>query len=582
MGVLQPCCFEDKRTNRKNGLIRLTNKNKIIDNTSNLLKNYQKNKKRQFNKKNTANNNSHSNIQLNDMISEDTIISNKESKSKKKRKKLELDINENEDVYSFNKSKKRKKNRNSSMDITNPVTRKNMYEHNYEKSKSIKFNTFYRKNFMKGKFIEEGRFCKIYSGLCISTGEIVAIKTYSNLSDELKNKIVRSLDVLYKLNHKNIIKIIQLSNEELFDENNDLNIIYEYNNSNNVEELISKYGSLDEKIIQKYIRQLLEGLKYLHENKIYHKNLTPNNIVVDIDGTIQIYDCLIDNLIIGDSENIYNDLLNSEKINYYIPPFFIQKINEQDNINNSINDSYENNSKNTFNNWQSYDLWFLGCLIIEVFSRKKPWSHYNFCNNSEFFEFLSSTHLKPTIPQKFSLQCQELIKVLFNDSLTMKPNIYDIIFNLDFFKLDINDFSYNNNLTNKINDLKSSKNDIQTNSIQNDDSSNESGLQLGKILANNKVVNLLNNNNDASFSVSCTVEDNNLSLSQSQSMMNNRLKESINNKLNQSGLSKNKNLNNININNIKNIMPKVEEAQVEQSPDPVKEDEGKNFNFSKQ
>ena len=582
MGVLQPCCFEDKRTNRKNGLIRLTNKNKIIDNTSNLLKNYQKNKKRQFNKKNNANNNSHSNIQLNDMISEDTIISNKESKSKKKRKKLELDINGNEDVYSFNKSKKRKKNRNSSMDITNPVTRKNMYEHNYEKSKSIKFNTFYRKNFMKGKFIEEGRFCKIYSGLCISTGEIVAIKTYSNLSDELKNKIVRSLDVLYKLNHKNIIKIIQLSNEELFDENNDLNIIYEYNNSNNVEELISKYGSLDEKIIQKYIRQLLEGLKYLHENKIYHKNLTPNNIVVDIDGTIQIYDCLIDNLIIGDSENIYNDLLNSEKINYYIPPFFIQKINEQDNINNSINNSYENNSKNTFNNWQSYDLWFLGCLIIEVFSRKKPWSHYNFCNNSEFFEFLNTTHLIPTIPQKFSLQCQELIKVLFNDSLTMKPNIYDIIFNLDFFKLDINDFSYNNNLTNKINDLKSSKNDIQTNSIQNDDSSNESGLQLGKILANNKVVNLLNNNNDASFSVSCTVEDNNLSLSQSQSMMNNRLKESINNKLNQSGLSKNKNLNNININNIKNIMPKVEEAQVEQSPDPVKEDEGKNFNFSKQ
>ena len=468
------------------------------------------------------------------------------------------------------------------MDITNPVTRKNMYEHNDEKSKSIKFNTFYRKNFMKGKFIEEGRFCKIYSGLCISTGEIVAIKTYSNLSDELKNKIVSSLDVLYKLNHKNIIKIIQLSNEELFDENNDLNIIYEYNNSNDVEELISKYGSLDEKIIQKYIRQLLEGLKYLHENKIYHKNLTPNNIVVDIDGTIQIYDCLIDNLIIGDSENIYNDLLNSEKINYYIPPFFVQKINEQDNINNSINNSYENNSKKTFNNWQSYDLWFLGCLIIEVFSRKKPWSHYNFCNNSEFFEFLNTTHLIPTIPQKFSLQCQELIKVLFNYSLTMKPNIYDIIFNLDFFKLDINDFSYNNNLTNKINDLKSSKNDIQTNSIQNDDSSNESGLQLGKILANNKVVNLLNNNNDASFSVSCTVEDNNLSLSQSQSMMNNRLKESINNKLNQSGLSKNKNLNNININNIKNIMPKVEEAQVEQSPDPVKEDEGKNFNFSKQ
>ena len=579
MGVIIPC-FEDKKGNHGIGLRRLTNKKQIIDNTSNILKNYQKNKKRQFNKKNNIN--SKSNDQITEMTSESNEISNKETPNRKKRNKLDIEIDENVDLYSFNISKKRKKNRNSSMDTSIPVIRKKLYNKDDEKSKSAKNTTFQKKNLMEGKLIEKGKFWNIYSGLFISTGEIVAIKTYNNLSDELKNKIVKALKVLYKLNHKNLINPIQLPNEESFDDNNNLKIVYENNNLNNVEELITKYGSLDEKIIQKYIRQLLEGLKYLHENKIYHKNLVPKNIFVDIDGTIQIYDCLIDNLIIDNTQNIYDDLLNSENINYYIPPFFIQKFNEQNDANTSTDKLYNKSNQNVFNDWQSYDLWFLGCLIIEVFSRKKPWSHYNFSNNSKFFEFLCSTHLSPTIPQKLSLQSQELIKILFNYSLTMKPNIYDIIFDLDFFKLESNNFIYSNNMNNKITEIKSSFNDSQGNYAQCDDSVNDSGIQLGKVLADNKVVNILNDNNGASFSVSLTVEDNS-SLSQSQTMINNKLRESINNKLNQSGISKGKNLGNININTVKNLMPKVEEALVEQSPDPLKDDdEGKNFNFSKQ
>ena len=582
MGVIQPCCFEDKRGNRKNGLIRLTNKKQIIDNTSNILKNYQKSKRKQFNKKNTVNISGHSNIQLTEMTSENNSISKKETPNKKKKNKLDIDIDGKKDTYSFNGTNKRKNNRNASMDTSNPAMRKRLSNKNDEKSKSAKINTFHKNNILEGNLIEKGKFGNINSGLFISSAQVVVIKTYNNISSRLKNKVAKSLDILYKLNHKILIKPIKLPYEEIFDDNNNLKIVYENNNLDNVEELISKFGSLDEKIIQIYIRQLLEGLKYLHENKIYHKNLKPNNIFVDSDGTIQIYDCLIDNLLIENTGNIYEYLLNSENINYYIPPFFIQKFNEQNNVNESIDKLYDYNSQNIFNDWQSYDLWFLGCLIIEVFSRKKPWSYYNINNNSELFDFLRSTHLIPTIPQKMSLQCQELIKILFNYSLTMKPNIYDILFDLDYFKLDTNDFTYNNNTNNKNIEIKSSFNDSQGNCPQSDDSINDSGMQLGKVLANNKVVNLLNNN--ASFSVSYTVEDNNSSLSQSQSIINNKLRESLNNKLNQSGISKGKNLNNININinTPKNMMPKVEEAQIEQSPDPVKDDDGKNFNFSKQ
>ena len=563
MGGIQQCCFEEKRYNKKKGLLRLTNR-RIINDSSPILRNYQKNKKKSS-KENNRNNNS---VQINEIINENNIISNKETQKAKNSNQKKND--KNIKTHNFKKYKKNKNYKSSSVDCSKTVTRKSTFDLTEEKSKIANNNNiFHKKNFMKGKLIGEGRFGKVYSGLCISSGEIITIKIYNNISDLQINKIINNLDILYKLNHNNLIKAIPLKDGDNYDEYGEFTILYESIDSKNVEELIKNFGSLEEKIIQMYIKQLLEGLKYLHENKIYHKNLKPSNILVDVDGEIKISDYLVDNLILGSAKDIYNNLLESDKIDYYIPPFFIHIINE---YNDKKNINNNDNNKDIFNDWQSYDLWFLGCLIIEVSSRKKPWSHYNFKNNKEFLDFLGSTNLIPTIPKKLSTQCQELIKILLNYYITKKPDIYDIIFNLDFFKININNFTYNN--ANNLIEIKSCLNDIQGNFGQIDESNinmNESEMQLGQVLANNKVVNILNNNNNASFSISYTAEEN---LSFSQSFMNNRLNQSI--------LSRGKSINNININTIKNIMPEVKEVQIEQSPDPVKDDEGKNFNFSKQ
>ena len=123
----------------------------------------------------------------------------------------------------------------------------------------------------------------------------------------------------------------------------------------------------------------------------------------------------------------------SNKIENYIPPFFIKYMKYFYNTNNN-NEENKINNINEFDDWQSYDLWFLGCIIIEVASNRKPWSDYNFKNNYEFFHFLENSNSLPIIPKKLSNECQELIKILLNPSLTNKKNIYDIIFNLNFFQ----------------------------------------------------------------------------------------------------------------------------------------------------
>jgi hypothetical protein len=278
-------------------------------------------------------------------------------------------------------------------------------------------------------------------------------------------------------------------------------------------------------------------------------------------------------------------MLESNKVDYYTPPFFIKSIKEYKEKKNIINTENISDDDNIFEDWQSYDLWFLGCLIIEVASKKKPWSHYDFKNNKNFFKFLGSTDLIPTIPKKLSKQCQELIKILLNYNMTKKPNIYDIIFNLDFFKLEPKDFTYDNiknNITG-INEINNNLTESQSHFMQNEDSSisfnnnmvSESGTQLGQYLENNKVVNILNSNQNASFSVSYTIDDNS-SLTQSYNMINKNAPSG--NKLNPLNLSRGKIINNKNINKL-NEMPVVPEAKIEQSPDPVKDENKEKFNY---
>ena len=572
---MQPCCFEQKRN--KNGFKRLI-KGQIINNTSLTLANYNKNKKKSSKQKEL--NKTNSQIYLTGTINKGTP------------EKIKKNNNNIQNTYTFNKSKKNK-NKSSSVDSSKQIKRKNTYDANDEGSNFNKNNNkFKKKIYAKGTQIGEGKYCKIYSGYILSNGDLIAIKTYYNLSEKQKNRIIKNLDTLYKLEHKNIIKAISLSDGDIYDENLDLNIVFETVSPENVNKIINSFGSLDDGIIQKYVKQVLEALQYLHEKKIYHKNLKSYNIFVENEATIKISDCYIDSLILGNAKEIYLNLLKSNEIDYYIPPFFIQSIQEykkNKNIDN-FSENSDDDDDNIFNDWQSYDLWFLGCLIIEVASNKKPWSGYIFKNNQDFFEFLGSSNVFPTIPKTLSIQCQELITILLNYDMTKKLDIYNAIFDLDFFKMDPKDFTYNNinnifnNKFNGINHLHNLSGS-QSHCIQNEESNtsinnninSESGTQLGQILANNKVVNILNSNNNASFSVSYTAEDN-TSLTQSYNL-NNRINQS-GNVLNQSNLSRGKHLNNININTFNNDMTAVPEAPIEYSPDPVKDSNEINFNFN--
>lgn len=349
-------------------------------------------------------------------------------------------------------------------------------------SSNLKINI---KDIIKGEFKGNGKFSSVYCGLNSINGKKYALKYLVNISSEKKKIIINSQNKLLKLNHPNLVKTFQIIENFDFEENNSNNLllINEFCGGTTLYNLINNFGNLSEDLIKIYILQILKGLEYLHLNNIYHKNLTTKNIFIDSNGLIKISDFLIDGILFGDGKEIYENLIEENKfngnINYYIPYFY---------INNIINENnYEIN--------QSFDLFYLGCIIIELSTGKFPWIKNYFNSEKDYINDLLKNQNPPIIPSFLSKSLKELIQILFDQNETNKKNIYQKILNLDIF-------------TNPILE-ENSKSKIMSGNPSSFTNSVVNGENYGQNLQKNKVTNLLNKNGNPSFSLSCSVPSSN-------------------------------------------------------------------------
>lgn len=56
-----------------------------------------------------------------------------------------------------------------------------------------------------------------------------------------------------------------------------VDIVLEYVSGGSVRKLLDKFNKLEEKIIATYIRQVIDGLLYLHSNNIIHRYIDFNH-----------------------------------------------------------------------------------------------------------------------------------------------------------------------------------------------------------------------------------------------------------------------------------------------------------------
>ena len=231
------------------------------------------------------------------------------------------------------------------------------------------------------KLLGEGAQAKVYLGIAEDNDEeeenneqlVMAIKHFSfdigKQKEETNNDIeslVNKCQTLKELSHDNIIQYFDCESD--YNEKNQnymVNIAMEYQETN-LTEFIKNYTqknqikNLPKKIISQITKKILEGLKYLHENKIIHRDLKPENILMSSDATsVKIGDFGISVWIKESQSNIKNKILN------YTRDFMKRSV-----AGTGIYMAPEVLLGNPYG--YDCDIWSLGCIVFEMAGGIKP------------------------------------------------------------------------------------------------------------------------------------------------------------------------------------------------------------------
>jgi len=131
------------------------------------------------------------------------------------------------------------------------------------------------------KFLGKGVFSEVYLIQHKQTEELFARKCIHHNKVNLKD---RELLIMKKIKHPNIVSFY-----DSFEESNQLNIIIEYCEKGDLQEFLNG-RKMKEKHALHYFYQILQGLNYLHSNNIIHRDIKPQNILIDKYNVCKIAD----------------------------------------------------------------------------------------------------------------------------------------------------------------------------------------------------------------------------------------------------------------------------------------------------
>mmetsp|Transcript_44294 Transcript_44294/g.118168 ORF Transcript_44294/g.118168 Transcript_44294/m.118168 type:complete len:189 (-) Transcript_44294:62-628(-) len=141
-----------------------------------------------------------------------------------------------------------------------------------------------------GTLLGEGGYGRVYEclnadGTICATKVIPLRKGNDARAQAAQAEIEQEVDLMKTLRHPNIVQYLGTERDD-----NSLYIFLELVPGGSITSMLAKYGKFKEPIIQGYTREILQGLQYLHANKILHRDIKGSNVLVDPQGVCKLSD----------------------------------------------------------------------------------------------------------------------------------------------------------------------------------------------------------------------------------------------------------------------------------------------------
>ena len=137
-------------------------------------------------------------------------------------------------------------------------------------------------------FIGQGGMSLVYRAVDVRTGHSVAVKILKsefNSDKEFLERFQREAQAASLMSHHNLVNLLDVGVEGEY-----RYLVLEYVNGNTLKDIIRQKGRLSHQTAIQIGVRILSALQHAHDNGIIHRDIKPQNVLIDANGHVKVAD----------------------------------------------------------------------------------------------------------------------------------------------------------------------------------------------------------------------------------------------------------------------------------------------------